>query len=1004
MTKILVTNARSLSPKIESLQNMFESYHLDVALVTESWLRDSQLLDADVVDLEHGTGLKIIYKNRPKKNASRRSVGGGVSIVYSKARCSFKERRIAGNKFELVAAVGRIGRLQRQVAIFCVYLEPKLRVADLASLNELIADEILQLKAKGDPLIYIGGDMNRKSLDPAFHDYHDIKQANFDPTRGGVCLDIMFTNANNVSSTVLPPLTSRTGTSSDHACVLVAAEEPRVRNFTWIKKTTRTHSDKAVKEFGRRMRSTDWDAVLPEALDPDRLVDAYQAYTTKIMDELFPYKTVRCRSNEDPWVTNGARTLAKRKRRMFRREGKSMRWVRLRDLLEQRLSQSKETYVDKVASGGTSTRAYFKAVKKLGTVAPAPDWNLLDLFPGNTAEEACNYTAGYFTRITDQFDPLPPTRTSAPSRRRPITEAEVEKKLKAAKKPNSTVRGDILPRLMKEHYTSLVKPITRIFNAVFSTNSWPEAWKEETTVVIPKIPNPSSLGDCRNISCTPFLSKVLESILLEDLRSEIPVDEVQYGGIKDCSVNHLLIDLYDSILENLEEGNPSVLVGIDYEKAFNRLDHKNCLDQLRKLGASEPSLALARSFLTRRSMRVRLGPTLSSPKFLKGGSPQGSILGCLLYCIATQQIGPELANTRREMVTRPQTSPGPEQSPTPSQYESPEPPHEDHVREAETGFRVEDWAVPGDHQGTASSPDSFYTAEDSIPDRDQSIGPWEEYQLVEMFKYVDDTTLLEPCDKERCVRYIAASNPTEVIVAEATSVAMANIVEKTDQIGMRVNAAKTQMVCISTNNGYCTSATLAVGNALVKSQPSVKLLGFVIDACPGVSGQVGLIRDKFRARFWTLIHLRRAGIRGRRLFKLYAALVRPVLEANSVVYHTMLTKAQADELEGMQRRVIRLCFGFATSADNIARDLGIGSLKARRENAVLKFTRKAMATERFARKWFIEREEVETSIRKRRPFIEKRARTERFLKSPLIHLQKTANDIMTATNNANANE
>ena len=980
---------------------MFESYHLDVALVTESWLRDSQVLDADVADLEHGTGLKIIYKNRPKRNASRRSVGGGVSIIYSKSRCSFKERRITGNKYELVAAVGRIGRLQRQVAIFCVYLEPKLRAAELEALNELLADQILQLKAKGDPLIYIGGDLNRKSLEPAIQDFNDIKQANFDATRRGACLDIVFTNANNISSTVLPPLTSRTGTSSDHACVLISAEELRTRNFMWIKKTTRTHTEKAVREFGDRMRNTDWNSVLPAGSDPDALVEAYQAHTTKLVDELFPYKTVRCRSNEDPWVTDGARALAKRKRRMFRREGKSRRWVKLRDLLEARLSQSKEAYVDKFAGGGTSTRAYFNAVKKLGTVAPAPDWNLLDLFPGTTNEEACNQTASYFTRITDQFDPLPPAR-AAGAMRRPITEAEVELKLKAAKKPNSTVRGDILPRLMKEHYRELVKPITRIFNAVFSTNSWPSAWKEETTVVIPKVSNPSSLGECRNISCTPFLSKVLESVLLDDLRKEIPVDKVQYGGLKGCSVNHLLIDLYDSVLENLEDGNPSVLVGIDYEKAFNRLDHKNCLDQLRKLGASEASLALARSFLTRRSMRVRLGQTLSSPRLLRGGSPQGSILGCLLYCIATQQIGPDLANQRvqaaRENTTQPPAATNDEgrRGPTPPPIsEDPPSPGSD------AGFQVLHWAVPGQIHNDSTSSDSFHTAEGSIPSLDKSLtspGPWEEYQLVEMFKYVDDTTLLERCDKDRCARHISATQPLEEVDARAAGDAMANIVKRTEEIGMRVNAKKTQVVCISTNNGYQTTASLNVGNEQIRSQPAIKLLGFVIDDCPGVGGQIKLIKDKFRARFWTLIHLRRAGIAGGRLFKLYAALVRPVLEANSVVFHSMLTGTQAADPERMQRRVIRLCYGFATHPDTIAMNLGIETLEKRRDKAVHKFTVKAMKDDRFARKWFVERNDVETAIRRRRPFIEKRARTQRYLNSPLIRIQKTANDIMTDRN------
>ena len=118
-----------------------------------------------------GTDLKIIYKNRPKNAAGLRKVGGGVSIIYSKSRCNLKERKIIGNKFELVLAVGRVGKIPRQVAIFCVYLEPRLKVGELATLCDLISREVIALKSKGDPMIFVGGDMNRKSLEDALQDF-----------------------------------------------------------------------------------------------------------------------------------------------------------------------------------------------------------------------------------------------------------------------------------------------------------------------------------------------------------------------------------------------------------------------------------------------------------------------------------------------------------------------------------------------------------------------------------------------------------------------------------------------------------------------------------------------------------------------------------------------------------------------------------------------------------------------------------------------------------------
>ena len=203
--KIMLTNARSLSPKILSLHEYFEEHELHVAMVTESWLKDGAVLNRDVVDMEYGTNLKIIYKNRPGRGVGARRVGGGVSIIYNKSKCSLRERKIAGNKYELVAAVGNIGRSKRQVAFFCLYVEPRTRVHELEQLCDLISNDILDLKAKSNPIIFLGGDLNRRSLSGAVQAFPDIVQINNEPTRLNACLDVLLSNAEGLSSMVWPP-------------------------------------------------------------------------------------------------------------------------------------------------------------------------------------------------------------------------------------------------------------------------------------------------------------------------------------------------------------------------------------------------------------------------------------------------------------------------------------------------------------------------------------------------------------------------------------------------------------------------------------------------------------------------------------------------------------------------------------------------------------------------------------------------------------------------------
>ena len=55
----------------------------------------------------------------------------------------------------------------------------------------------------------------------------------------------------------------------------------------------------------------------------------------------------------------------------------------------------------------------------------------------------------------------------------------------------------------------LAIPLTDIYNTARCYHSWPELWKEETMIIIPKSQNPTTYSELRNLSCTPLFSKVL---------------------------------------------------------------------------------------------------------------------------------------------------------------------------------------------------------------------------------------------------------------------------------------------------------------------------------------------------------------------------------------------------------------------------------------------------------------------------------------------------------------
>ena len=141
------------------------------------------------------------------------------------------------------------------------------------------------------------------------------------------------------------------------------------------------------------------------------------------------------------------------------------------------------------------------------------------------------------------------------------------------------------------------------------------------------------------------------------LRRELEPDPTQYGGVRGCGVEHMLLDMWEEVLGSMEGGKTAaVLLGVDYEKAFNRMEHAECLDQLRGLEASVGSISLVRAFLEDRAMTITINGHKASPVKIERGSPQGSVLGCLLCCITTQQLTKNLRGEHAALRLFPQTS------------------------------------------------------------------------------------------------------------------------------------------------------------------------------------------------------------------------------------------------------------------------------------------------------------------------------------------------------------
>ena len=175
---------------------------------------------------------------------------------------------------------------------------------------------------------------------------------------------------------VWPPLHTPLGQESDHSCVLFEVQSDRPRDFVWLKKKVRKVTRKGVANFCSDLATTDWGYLLPPELPPDVMISRFESLILGLTDRHLPLRTIRIHSNEYPWITNGIRAMSKKKKRVYRRGGKSHLWGLLQSRVDDMIEKSKSEFITRVEADPANTRRYFDAVKLLGGQDAGAKWTV----------------------------------------------------------------------------------------------------------------------------------------------------------------------------------------------------------------------------------------------------------------------------------------------------------------------------------------------------------------------------------------------------------------------------------------------------------------------------------------------------------------------------------------------------------------------------------------------------------------------------------------------------
>ena len=1014
------TNARSLCPKIDSLLDCIEEMEATVAVVTETWLSDGQHLEDDKQDLLLGAGVSMICRNR-NRNERTGLTHGGVAVMFREEACSFKEIKFDNHdNYEVLAVAGSIQGQKRKVLILACYIPPNYTSDRATGCLEYIYGLVIELKRRyKDPYLIVTGDFNQWNIGRALEDFIDVKESVAGPTRGSRTIDRTFTNFTNIKEAgVLAPLQTdgRDGhiRRSDHSVCFLTATLERRDSYKWLSYSYRYNSKEAAAKFGEWLVAKDWTRVLAAETSVDKAA-IYQEEIQLAIDSIFPLRTIRRRNIDPPWINSAVKRLIRRRKAIFREAmGKrTEQWKKMKKKIEKLIEKRCRVYQESqrqalLADDGICN--FFKNTKNYMSKQRPTPFDVMDLFPGKSEAAVAEELVQHFNSISSEFSPLRGEQVpKTHNRSLPILQRyEVATRIKKFRKPKSVVAGDIFPDIVTKFADILAIPLTSIYNKITQTGIWPEQWKRESVTIIPKTRTPTEVGQLRNISCTLLVSKIYESYVLQWALEEVKLKDNQFGGSKGCSTSHLLISVWQNILSDLEDCRAAtVLTAIDYAKAFNRMSFQHCLKAFADHGASNQIIGLIATFLTDRSMSVRVGSSWSQPRSVNGGVPQGSILGVLLFNMTTDRLEDEQAIPPARNHSPPASPPSSSLSDSSESSSEEGREHPDHMstpvrQQPHADFEpgITPFRTTGGSRFVflASARNTFdrtVLRDRTLPDEPNPVtsAVWRD-RPPDKHKYVDDGIIDTRIDMENVLAVPDPDGglPTKDKHAIAAQNMFRRVVYNAEGIGMRVNTSKTSQICISDAQSFKAAAHIvSIEGERIGTTDTMKVLGFTFGSRPNCSEHVERIRRSIRGRYWLLIHLQQHGFNTDELLRVYTTVIRPVAEYCAPVFHSMLTDREDEQLERLQSTALRYIYGFGISYAKM-RDLagGLETLRSRRIALCDKFANKCVTSERFS-KWFKPHVRRRASSRSQTQYEEKFARCERLRNSPLFYMRRRLN-------------
>lgn len=182
--------------------------------------------------------------------------------------------------------------------------------------------------------------------------------------------------------------------------------------------------------------------------------------------------------------------------------------------------------------------------------------------------------------------------------------------------------------------------LTRLFNNIYKNGDIPQEWLTSVFVPIPKTRNPKTCDEFRLISLMSHMLKILLKIIHLRIYNKCEQDmgDEQFGFRRGMGTRDALCSLVILMQKCRDQQKDVYACFIDYEKAFDRVQHNTLLECLKKKGLDPNDINIIEKLYWQQTASVRTEKGISQQVEIQRGVRQGCVLSPLLFNLYSEEI------------------------------------------------------------------------------------------------------------------------------------------------------------------------------------------------------------------------------------------------------------------------------------------------------------------------------------------------------------------------------